>query len=1345
MRLRLVIQRHSLPSVQIVYTTGTGPASHTKSRDSTIADLLHDVNDLVPLESADGEWGLEDYVVEVVPAFDKTAAYECLHFQTCEAVLREDDEVVIRALSSEELRIRRLGGRHQIAGDGRHLIDGVAFGKQWLRKGSRPGLVIPPRKRRRLLHTSAEDNGDDEVRQILPPPSEDHSTALVPATGGEEDEDEDEEDEDYVDNPLQVAVSADFDDADVESADASEPSEGDGELQSEDLSAEVKLLLEDAAELQKVGDDAAAQKVVGRQLKRKRDVDDEGEISESATFEGFSTPARGSKHVPISDGNDADTDSDGDSMLRDIAEQQAEKRAKNIVEDDEDDEDDEDVEDSSESDASSSSDAPSSPSATDSMMEDLAMQQAKKRVLNLIQASDVESSNESDYTTSSSEGETDDDETSSSGSDSESGSESDDGSESDADSDTSSSSSSSSQSDSESSSEVDKKKNEVKKPSASAPGSASGAQPPALSPGPAKPPTVPPGGGTGKTHNNNSRVKKRRKLNFLKEQGILPKDADFRALAAYEAAQENKGTEQTGSEEQEQPTLRDLPVQSVGEVQQTVTAGSVDGDTRIESRSMADDNFASTTDNEVASTAGPSEMKQPEAQPDVESAPKRARLDLASSRRMLFSSLGLRTPKTPEAEQALREKLSKSVRPARKSSGPSAESGLRLPPTEATAESDDSWKEKLIITAVECEQQGGVLPPPPFPFQQSWTKTSSDKPAKSKRRARDQAQFYEDYEGQPQENQEDAYAPDVSMLVSGDVHQPDVVDGSKSTVGAHEISDDIPIPAAIDDLPDLDQASILPGAVIAYKELHVDASTNYQPEVSSYRVGRVSRMDEDGNVHLTLARSCLEAASKPEYDEETGQRVYGKFELPLSDDADAGPDDGVREILFSSMISPKLVASSSVEVPDSNKSSGLRGGDASDEHIDEQYAAIPETVQRGRESSKSEDSQTPVDDIATPRRNEISNIIKEAGFNSALDEQLLQPVSIPSAGHEQTGSPVPPQDHAQGEYPGKLSNQSPRVNVPPSSDKAASDLNEDDDDNNRPGAANTHVFSAFEQSSSSFMHIHETVEYPHISEIELTSSGPLLTTNSSSHQDAQKVSPALPVELSFTASDQQDSGNEADVENTELADHDGHENPTQQQDSFEALGSEVPQSQSQAVSFESFEEEGTHDDADRPDSFLDRGYDGHDSSYHEDDAVSENDSDDLPSILEIASGRSQYQGSRPRSKKETSQPTRRSARNSMKVQNSTPPSSPDLPPSSQPVVKLSQSQQEPRLSQIPVGSQVVDLTFSSSPQKDDEEFSIGTKKGASQNKGNKMPTSKATKQDSGVGKRRLLTTKKTKS
>lgn len=113
MRIHLVIVRHGLPVTRILWTTNAStygsnppaPASAIASARTpniafsnggyTIAQLLEDVNEVVPLETEprvfdpefSSRWGLEDYVVEV-------GGSECLHFMETDGILRDGDEVV---------------------------------------------------------------------------------------------------------------------------------------------------------------------------------------------------------------------------------------------------------------------------------------------------------------------------------------------------------------------------------------------------------------------------------------------------------------------------------------------------------------------------------------------------------------------------------------------------------------------------------------------------------------------------------------------------------------------------------------------------------------------------------------------------------------------------------------------------------------------------------------------------------------------------------------------------------------------------------------------------------------------------------------------------------------------------------------------------------------------------------------------------------------------------------------------------------------------------------------------------------------------------------------------------
>ncbi|KAF2864805.1 hypothetical protein BDV95DRAFT_588055 [Massariosphaeria phaeospora] len=153
MRLRVSVQRHRLPANNIVWSL---PGDH-RPQAYTIARLLEDINQILPLEAE--HWGLEDYVVEV-------GGFECLHFAPVTQVLKDDDTVSIRPLLTAEVRSRTLCGRYQISDAGQHLVDGVPFGRPYLRQPKRPAVAIPPRKRS-LLDDNVEGADDpDEPRLI---------------------------------------------------------------------------------------------------------------------------------------------------------------------------------------------------------------------------------------------------------------------------------------------------------------------------------------------------------------------------------------------------------------------------------------------------------------------------------------------------------------------------------------------------------------------------------------------------------------------------------------------------------------------------------------------------------------------------------------------------------------------------------------------------------------------------------------------------------------------------------------------------------------------------------------------------------------------------------------------------------------------------------------------------------------------------------------------------------------------------------------------------------------------------------------------------------------------------
>jgi len=100
----------------------------------------------------------------------------------------------IRPLLTQDVRMRREGGRSQISTDGMKLIDGVPFGKSkplQAKRIRRPPVSIPPLKRRRITY---DEDDSDEL------PQEEHTYAV-------------EEDES---GNRQLVLSADFEDDDEE-------------------------------------------------------------------------------------------------------------------------------------------------------------------------------------------------------------------------------------------------------------------------------------------------------------------------------------------------------------------------------------------------------------------------------------------------------------------------------------------------------------------------------------------------------------------------------------------------------------------------------------------------------------------------------------------------------------------------------------------------------------------------------------------------------------------------------------------------------------------------------------------------------------------------------------------------------------------------------------------------------------------------------------------------------------------------------------------------------------------------------------------------------------------------
>lgn len=1416
MRLQLSIHRHTLPPTHILFSTAGHLGSHTVSRVSTISDLLLDVNDLVPLESEDGEWGLEDYIVEVAATADQDEVYEALHYHIIENVLREDDEVIIRYLKSDELRGRRSGGRLQITGDGRHLVDGVVWGKRWVAGtgAGRPGVGIPPRKRRRVLVNEGEDE----------------SLPLLGVTEGLEDGK-------YIDDgnegENEVKLLGSFDDADEEDSDGDDDEEMDVE------EGEIQLLLKDAEEIEHVDMDES-EDVLERQLrsrtrlgKRKRvaevEMEDkiEDDIEEEADFEGFSTPAKSLERRQVqfedeqSDG-DSDSDTDADSMMAKTTVQQAKKIQDNLIDDA--------VEDnSSEFERDSESEASSSESELD--------EKALPAAVNAVSTShtDVEiESDDEDETSSSGSSESDSEESDASVSSSESESESDSD-----DDDASSSSGSSSESatspDSESESDTDNKKpvNQTAKTAMSP----TAKQATSLIEKVVKKATVPPGSGTTRTLKKNERKRKVTQLNRLKELGHLPDYANFKDLEAYQANIAPTQAQPVDDEQQLEAARAQMlaavqAADAVQEIVNTYETAPIVGNTQS---SVPVEPTQPAVKDGSSKAKLPTKPSQPSSQPVTDSSSPRNRLDVAATRRLLFGSLGVRNPKTKAEEEALREKLAKPTRQQQQLNRSNERSNSPPPEAANGSNTDGSWKEKLIISAVECEKDGAKMDPPPFPFEQYWMRN------KKSRRMSDDIEL--DYGEAPpskgvqvpdmmiEEVQDTTQRGKLQRLSSGlpnfsvrecfealqrtDWVYDDALDllwgaeasqgpggsiqvqtqesrivfeqvsnnGSRTVSFDKDETDGMPIPTDFEALADLDKTQILPGAIIAYKELHFGPETNFQPEISSYRVAKVDEVDDEGHVILTL--SVRDRKQHSQRNPETGELIVNNFQIRTSEDDEV--DDGTRDIQLTDMMQPKLVEASS-QLLDANAVPTLRGGEVASEGRNNSSEVIPDSVPaiQNKDTLPEADVEMERIEIDTPLRKEITTMVKDAGFDSAMDEHLLEP--FPEKDYE-----LPPSSQPSVEEDISMADADDEVVIGETSQtkttvRSSSPLFPPHESVPAPVDAESFPLSDNPQPTSSPpVSPQLTVEYPHISQMELDSSFHApgeSSKNSSSHQDAQRVPVVPTADLTLTTAEDEELFPAADESNVLLDD-----------ESVDNLGAEVPQSASQSQEPSNVQSLSELDDdtmTPRRSSFLGgRGFDGpgstpdsrpwndEDDPYSSDNFHSDKRSeseDSLPSLAELTSSQRRkinskkivlkyassaskkisppptlkkpkgkafksvaeedaFKGKTKATRKakervedlsyensETSQrdeikkrATRKSRRNitppnqydgaaddydlplSDQITVEPPPAS-TIDSSPRTEVKIAPSQNEPpRMSQIPVGTQIVDLTLSSDP------------------------------------------------
>ncbi|KAH9818130.1 histone acetyltransferase KAT6B-like [Teratosphaeria destructans] len=839
-RIRLQIQRNDLPTVQTLWPI---PATSVKR---TIAQLLEEINATFPLES--DTWGLEHYTITI-------GGYECLHYHPLGDVLKDEDEVVVRPLLTSEVRARKVLGRDQIAGDGRHMLDGLPWGRAKVKGIYTPKVRIPPRKRRRIDdHGSAavvEEDDDDEDDELqvngavdgqygkigLPRlldaelPSEDEDDEDEDEDNEDEDEDngnenEDEDDEDEDEDVSFASDSSEDSSSDSEANDSEDEDEEDtsdtssGASSGSDSTPEEQIEpeswhgIEEASET--APSEAAAHKTeLGSRMIRAKTASQNDQNTLKPTLADSTTsktlgakvptatqfvgiPNTGSEHTKSRNARRRDQ-----KELRHLKGVGVLPSGASLA----------DLRDWKARNGSRSTKAKASPAPKGSHTAEL--------------QDDVNGDTEKDTSTETFGRSPPEDETM-----------------------------------------IDE----------------------ASTPDAAVTDTAP----------RDDFEAQRKKLLQAIHSGGVEIDAPISRPKKRELPQVDGSDEDDAPEEMSTKAPAPAPAAAPA----------------LEPTDQAADK---------AKVAAPGKAIKP-TDMVPSSVANRSRLNLDSSRRLLFGSLGVRVPKTQQEEAALQKRLAdRNKRVARPTEAGASRVPLEGKETPAPANSapedpnDESWRDKIELSAVECCEEGVVLSTPPFPFHQRWDPQQRGKKARgrvssaylsfSKKRKRGahsevaKGEYVETYDKyntdgtgdaldyDDVEDDDDEYWEEGALLDDDydDYDDPNShvqTEASNHQTPPHESDDFPPLPTDISALPTLPEPDAKPSDVVIYQELVCSAATNWQP-TSLTRTVRLKARGDEGEWHVVMAMRDL----RPRRFDAEGNRVYEKFEMEgLSDGEEEGEE-----------------------------------------------------------------------------------------------------------------------------------------------------------------------------------------------------------------------------------------------------------------------------------------------------------------------------------------------------------------------------------------------------------------------------------------------------------------------
>ena len=467
--------------------------------------------------------------------------------------------------------------------------------------------------------------------------------------------------------------------------------------------------------------------------------------------------------------------------------------------------------------------------------------------------------------------------------------------------------------------------------------------------------------------------------------------------------------------------------------------------TETQDRAMQGDKTAEESVQPVPKYAGgPSKDNQEALDTEMENgvtpAPsqRRLKLDVEASRRFILNSLRLRGS-GPRSSGGSRRKSEAASVPDSSVQVPEKPQGEE--PVGADTH-DQDWRSKIDLWAVECCHDGVKLSTPPFPFYQRWDPQqqleSGGRGKRGKKRKRNRTQYYDFGEDGGYENEASyaQYEPDFEVEEDGlapglndEAMEQAAVDGQllqdahASAINRSQPEDLPELPADLSTYKDLKEADMVRGAIIAFKHIDCSPATKWCPNLSGYKTATVDSVLSDGTMELTLAYRDAVIPER-QFDPETGRRIYDKFEMPDYDDGEENDDGRFLSIKFDDLFQPKLIA------PGKEEESAVRNGEQDDSRSTQSMGQEPEAVvdsvhsiqsvgEHVREETHLEQDvseqpsprdlhhnppahpskvgtllrvevplTTGVADIAAEDRQDISLLIKEAGFRTEVHSEV---------------------------------------------------------------------------------------------------------------------------------------------------------------------------------------------------------------------------------------------------------------------------------------------------------------------------------------------------------------------